>query len=203
MFRDTETAELAHLVLPAAGCGEKDGTFINSERRIGAVRRVVDPPGEALPDLHIFQKIAEAWGCATLLRGLDVTGGRLRHHEEALTGDALRLLGHRGLRRRSKAPEASSGLIPTARDRVGGPGRRLFEDGEFYTPDGRARFVFEDPVAPPSNRTREYPFVLLTGRGSVTQWHTLTRTDRAPALKKASPDPAYVEMNPLDAEHWR
>ena len=71
IFMDTATAELAHLILPAAGCGEKDGTFINSERRIGRVSKVLDPPGEALPDLQIFQKIARAWGCEPLLRDWD------------------------------------------------------------------------------------------------------------------------------------
>src|SRR5690606_9907370 len=66
MYHPTETARLAHLVLPAAGWGEKDGTFINSERRIGRTRRVVDPPGEARSDFEIFRGIAAAAGCAQL-----------------------------------------------------------------------------------------------------------------------------------------
>ena len=60
--------ELQHadLVLPAAGWGEKEGTFINSERRIGLIHRVKQAPGQALADFFIFKLIAEAWGCADL-----------------------------------------------------------------------------------------------------------------------------------------
>ncbi|HZQ27010.1 MAG TPA: molybdopterin-dependent oxidoreductase, partial [Acidimicrobiales bacterium] len=66
MYSTTETAELAHLVLPAAGWGEKEGTFINSERRVGVTKRVARAPGDALADFHIFKMLAEAWGCGPL-----------------------------------------------------------------------------------------------------------------------------------------
>jgi anaerobic selenocysteine-containing dehydrogenase len=71
LYADTETARRADIVLPAAAWGEKEGTFINSERRIARVHRVVAPPGEALPDLQIFRLIADAWGCADVLRELE------------------------------------------------------------------------------------------------------------------------------------
>ncbi|MBC8133990.1 MAG: molybdopterin-dependent oxidoreductase, partial [Deltaproteobacteria bacterium] len=66
MYTTTETAERAHLVLPAAGWGEKEGTFINSERRIGVTKKVARAPGQALADFHIFRLIADAWGCGDL-----------------------------------------------------------------------------------------------------------------------------------------
>ena len=66
LYATTETAQLADLVLPAAGWGEKDGTFINSERRIGLMRKVRRAPGQALADFHIFRLVAEAWGCGEL-----------------------------------------------------------------------------------------------------------------------------------------
>src|SRR6185369_5085877 len=66
LYATTETAQLAHLVLPAAGWGEKDGTFINSERRIGVIKRVARPPGQALTDFAICKRIADAWGCGEL-----------------------------------------------------------------------------------------------------------------------------------------
>src|SRR5208283_4027423 len=56
------------LVLPAAAWGEKEGTFINSERRIGHVKKVARAPGQALADFHICQAIAEAWGCGAMFR---------------------------------------------------------------------------------------------------------------------------------------
>ena len=67
LYSTTETARLADLVLPAAGWGEKEGTFINSERRIARTRCFADPPGAALPDFEIFHEIARAWGCADIL----------------------------------------------------------------------------------------------------------------------------------------
>ena len=66
MYHTTETAQRAHLVLPAAGWGEKDGTFINSERRIGVLKKVRRAPGQALSDFSIFRLIADAWGCGEI-----------------------------------------------------------------------------------------------------------------------------------------
>lgn len=69
MYHSTETAQMADLVLPAAGWGEKEGTFINSERRLGVVRPISPAPGQALSDFRIFQLVAEYWGCAEMFRG--------------------------------------------------------------------------------------------------------------------------------------
>ena len=61
-FHPTETSALAHAVLPAAAWPEKEGTMTNSERRVGLVRQVVAPPGEALPDWRIFARLARELG---------------------------------------------------------------------------------------------------------------------------------------------
>jgi assimilatory nitrate reductase catalytic subunit len=66
MYPTTETAQRAHLYLPAAGWGEKEGSLINSERRIGLVKKVRRAPGQALADFHIFRLVAEYWGCARM-----------------------------------------------------------------------------------------------------------------------------------------
>ncbi|MDP1805478.1 MAG: molybdopterin-dependent oxidoreductase, partial [Acidimicrobiales bacterium] len=66
LYPTTETAQLADIVLPAAGWGEKEGTFINSERRYGRIRRVVRAPGQALADFSIFKLVADAWGCGDM-----------------------------------------------------------------------------------------------------------------------------------------
>ncbi|MCB1030982.1 MAG: molybdopterin-dependent oxidoreductase, partial [Acidimicrobiales bacterium] len=68
LYADTETAVQADLFLPAAGWAEKEGTFINSERRIGRVRALHQPPGEAKSDFEIFKGIAEHWGCGPMFR---------------------------------------------------------------------------------------------------------------------------------------
>jgi assimilatory nitrate reductase catalytic subunit len=77
--------------------------------------------------------------------------------------------------------------------------RRLFEDGKFYTPDGRARFVFEAPRPMAEPTDSAYPLLLLTGRGSASQWHTQTRTAKSAVLRTLYPQDVYVEINPEDA----
>ena len=71
MYRTTDTARMAHLILPAAGWGEKEGTFINSERRIGVIKKVARAPGQALSDFAIFKLVAEYWGCGKMFREWD------------------------------------------------------------------------------------------------------------------------------------
>jgi assimilatory nitrate reductase catalytic subunit len=75
----------------------------------------------------------------------------------------------------------------------------LFEDGHFYHADGRARFLFEDPRPLTETPNAKYPFLLLTGRGTVAQWHTQTRTKNSGVLRKLYPENSYVEINPIDA----
>ncbi len=98
--------------------------------------------------------------------------------------------------RRSKRPEASSGPRPPAPlDKE----RRLYEDGRFFHPDGKARFVFEEPRPVAEPTTEEFPFILLTGRGSSSQWHTQTRTSKSAILRTLYPEKPYVEISPADA----
>ncbi len=82
------------------------------------------------------------------------------------------------------------------------PERRLFEDGRFYHEDGRAKFLFEEsrPLTEPTSP--RYPFILLTGRGSASQWHTQTRTSKSAVLRKLYPEHPFVEINPLDARQY-
>ena len=78
--------------------------------------------------------------------------------------------------------------------------RRLFEDGAFYHADKKAKFLFEAPRDVPEITDVEYPFILLTGRGTSSQWHTQTRTGKSAVLRKLYPDQIYVEINPADAK---
>ena len=77
--------------------------------------------------------------------------------------------------------------------------RRLFEDGRFHHPDGRARFCFEPPRPVPHAPSDEFPLILLTGRGSSSQWHTGTRTAKSAVLRAMQPDAPYVDISPTDA----
>ena len=63
--------------------------------------------------------------------------------------------------------------------------RRLFADGRFYHADGRAKFLFEEPRTMPEPPNVTYPYLLLTGRGSASQWHTQTRTAKSAVLRNS------------------
>lgn len=197
MYDSTETARLADLVLPAAGWGEKEGTFINSERRIGVIRKVRKAPGQALADFYIFKSLAEAWGCGGMFSSWS-SPQEVFHLLKAISrGQPCDISGIRDY----ADIEAAGGIqwpLPDGhplQDRE----RRLFSDGYFHHADGKARFCFDPPQPLPEPTCTEFPFTLLTGRGSSAQWHTLTRTAKSGILRKLAPINPYVEMNPVDA----
>jgi assimilatory nitrate reductase catalytic subunit len=202
MYATTETAQLAHLVLPAAGWGEKEGTFINSERRVGGLKQIASPPGHALPDFSIVKLLAAAWGCGGLFERWSSPEAVWKVLAELSRGRPCDMSGITGYRMIDDA-RGIQWPFATGSDAVRGDERRLFEDGRFFHADGRARFVFEEiaPVAEPP--TPAHPLVLLTGRGSSSEWHTRTRTAKSAVLRSLSPQDAYVEVNPDDAEARR
>ena len=238
LYATTETARRADLLLPAAGWGEKDGTFINSERRFGLVKKIRRAPGSALNDFAIFQLIANAWGCAELFaswrdpeavfqilkrlsagRPCDISGIRdFRHLDDAggiqwpypgsfQGGDTVNESALSPTDEEITEPSKNALPSPASMTEPGKQnspaGVRLFTDGVFYTSDGRARFVYDPPrpVAEPVDA--EYPFVLLTGRGTSAQWHTGTRTGKSAVLSALHPAECYVELNPADARQLR
>ena len=73
--------------------------------------------------------------------------------------------------------------------------RRLFEDGQFYTPSKKAQFMFEAVTDNPLQLTEEFPYVFNTGRGTVGQWHTQTRTREIAFVNDAVSHVAYVHIN--------
>ncbi|MEM0970859.1 MAG: molybdopterin oxidoreductase family protein, partial [Verrucomicrobiota bacterium] len=81
-----------------------------------------------------------------------------------------------------------------------GSERRLFEDGKYCHDDGKARFCFDHPSENPEPTDEEYPFILLTGRGSSAQWHTQTRTAKSGILQRLAPQANYLEIHPADAK---
>ncbi|MDX1929956.1 MAG: nitrate reductase [Pirellulaceae bacterium] len=200
MYHSTDTARFADLVLPAAGWGEKEGTFINSERRIGTIKRVAMAPGQALADFSILRLIADAWGCGSMFSKWTRPADVFESMKQISSGRACDITGINDYAMLDRCggvqwPWTAADAIDTQEPAVH---RRLFEDGRFYHSDGRARFIFAEPKSVPEPTTADYPFVLLTGRGSVSQWHTETRTAKSPILQQLSPAP-NVEVNPIDA----
>jgi assimilatory nitrate reductase catalytic subunit len=201
MYGSTETARLAHLVLPAAGWGEKEGTFINSERRIGLLKKVSRAPGEALADFYIFKLIAESWGVGEMFRKFEspeatfqLLKGVSREQPCDITGiaDYAMLDDRRGI----QWPLPAGHGVGVQSE------RRLFEDGRFFHGDGKAKLLFEAPRALPETPDAAYPLILLSGRGTSSQWHTQTRTSKSSVLRKLYPEEAYVEVNPEDARKY-
>lgn len=197
LYYSTETAQFADLVLPAAGSGEKEGTFINSERRIGTVGKILDPPGEAKSDFDIFRAVADAWGCGEMFREWSSPEAVFRILQRCSKGqpcDISGIDGYRMIRERGGVqwpyPE---GETTRAENRL------LFADGKFFTSDGRAKLLFDPIAALPETPDEIFPFVLLTGRGTVVQWHTQTRTGKVDMLNRLRPAEAYAEISTDDA----
>lgn len=198
MYHSTETAQQADLVLPAAGWGEKEGTFINSERRFGVVKKVKRPPGEALPDFAIFRLVAEYWGCGERFARWDSPEAAFQIMKELSRGRPCDLTGMGDYADIDHAGGVQWPCIQPAAEVE--QQRRLFANGRFYHEDGRAKFLFEETRAMPEAPDNEYPYLLITGRGAASQWHTQTRTSKSPVLRKLYPAGVYVEIHPDDAE---
>lgn len=200
MYPTTETAELADLYLPAAGWGEKDGTFINSERRVGVIKRVARAPGVALSDFSIFQLVAAYWGCGPMFekwRDPESVFQLLKEISRNQPCDITGILDYRMLDECGIQWPYAEGNPPPE------PQRRLFEDGRFYHGDGKAKLLFDPPKEMPEPCTESYPLLLMTGRGSAVQWHTGTRTSKSSVLKRLSSQDSYIELNPKDAKQLK
>ncbi|MCA9531563.1 MAG: nitrate reductase [Myxococcales bacterium] len=199
MYVSSHTADLAHLVLPAAAWGEKEGTFINSERRIGVIKQVARAPGEALSDFRIFQLVAETWGCGEMFAewsSPEAVFGILKELTKDTPCDITGVGGYTEV-------DSLRGVqwpLPEGEKVAPGSERRLFADGNFYHESGRARFICGPSTPVPEEVDERFPMVLLTGRGNSAQWHTQTRTGKSAVLQTLAPETIYVEISPRDAD---
>jgi assimilatory nitrate reductase catalytic subunit len=196
---DTDTAALAHVLLPAAAWGEKDGTVTNSERCISRQRAFLPLPGGARPDWWIICEVArrlgytEHFAYSSAAQIFDEHARLSAHDNDGAR--AFNLAGLAGL-----GTAGYDGLEPTrwpAANMQPGEAARLLGDGRFFHADGRARLIALEPREPTYSCDEEYPLVLNTGR-IRDQWHTMTRTGRSPRLSAHLPEP-YVDMHAADA----
>ena len=200
MYHSTETAVRADLLLPAAAWGEKEGTFINSERRLGVLKKVRKAPGQALSDYNIFRLVAEYAGLGEMFADWESPAAAFQILKQISAGQFCDFSGIKDFR----AIDEAGGIqwpYSEVDANFGEPvtERRLFADGRFVFPDGRARILFDEPKPPSEPTSPEYPLTLLTGRGSASQWHTQTRTSKSAVLRRLYPQHQYVEMHPDDA----
>ncbi len=197
-FATTATAAYADLLLPATTWGEKEGTVTNSERRISRVRAAVGAPGEARADWSVAvdfarrleQQLGAAQGRSSLFPYAD-TESVWNEHRESTRGRDLDITGMSYAMLEASGPQQ----WPLRAGELAGK-TRLYADGQFPTPDGRARFVHHDyrPVAEP--RDARYPFSLNTGR-LRDQWHGMSRTGTLGHLFSHVPEPT-IDMHPQD-----
>jgi assimilatory nitrate reductase catalytic subunit len=218
----TETTEAAHVLLPAAAWGEKEGTVTNSERCISRQRAFLPLPREAKPDWWIVSHLAQRLGfgeafsyqsAADVFRehaalsafendgARDFDIGALAHISDA-EYDALEpvqwpVRSHSVARMersdiRERWPRISLSLNP-------GYEKRFFGEGGFFTPDRKARFVPPECPELKEETSPNYPLRLNTGRVR-DHWHTMTRTGKSPRLAAHCPEP-FVEVHPVDAQH--
>ncbi|MBN8929618.1 MAG: molybdopterin-dependent oxidoreductase [Rhodospirillales bacterium] len=222
----TDTTDLAHVVLPAAGWSEKDGTVTNSERRLSRQRAFRAPPGEARPDWWMLAELGRrlGWPHAFAWSG---PAAIFREHA-ALSGHAnrgRRVFDISALADRDDADyDAFAPVRWPLPSGAASEGGRLFAQGSFPTPDGRARFVptpwrgaaVDDAddrsgtdqstpgigAAERSETDRDSkdlgrPVLLNTGRVR-DQWHTMTRTGSVPRLMSHTSEPRLA-LHPADA----
>ena len=186
---DTDTTAFAHVRLPAAGWGEKDGTVTNSDRTISRQRALFACPQEVKPDWWIIGEVGRRMGWRTAFnyaRPADIYREHARLSTYQNAGARLFDIGHHA----AIGNEAYDAMMPW---RWGG---KPFADGRFSTSDGKARLV---PVSQMNTAPAlpAWPMTLNTGRYR-DQWHTMTRTGLSPKLARHRQEP-LIEIHPDDA----
>ncbi len=195
---ETDTMCHAHVKLPSAAWGEKDGTVTNSERRISRQRAFLPVPGAAKPDWWQMAEIGRRMGFAD---AFDWSG------PDEIFAEYAAMTGFENGGSRDLDIGAHAGIAADDYDRLG-PfqwpqpdgvtpiSTRFFANGGFFTPDRKARLVAVE-VAVPERVNADYPLVLNTGRVR-DHWHTMTRTGKSQRLSAHIGEP-YAEFHPADA----
>ncbi|MEM6934285.1 MAG: molybdopterin-dependent oxidoreductase, partial [Pseudomonadota bacterium] len=197
VLHDTDTAQLADILLPAAGWGEKSGTVTNSDRTISRQRRFLKVPGQARPDWKAICDVAAAMGWQEAF-SYDGPAAIFREHSRlsALAGRFGKDFDISALSDLTDADYESLTPVrwPVTKTQTK---QRFFGDGRFFTPSGKARVqpVRHKPHA--VETSPDYPLRLNTGR-IRDHWHTMTRTARSSRLSQHIAEP-FAEIHPSDA----
>ncbi|MDX1490143.1 MAG: nitrate reductase [Pseudohongiellaceae bacterium] len=192
-YRDVETTQYAHMYLPAAVWAEKEGCFTNTERRVNLVRQVCPPHLNSKPDHWIFSNLAKRFERSKTMKFPETTSEIFDEMRELSRGNFMDISGmtHDIIEEKKgiQWPLREGEVTPETK---GTP--RLYADGKFNFPDGKAKLSVEDYIENNETPCDDFPFWLNSGR-VVEHFHTRTKTGKIGNMNKYSPTP-YMEINP-------
>ncbi len=172
----TETAELAHVVLPALSFAEKDGTFTNTERRVQRVRKAVDRQGVD-PDWKIINNIMNILGYEKIYNSAEDIAHEIAEVTPQYEGLNYEVIDKIGIPWPIKKNGEGTSIL-----HIDNPMR------------GKGAFVPSEQELLGENQCSEYPYLLTNGR-NLYHYHTRTMTGKVDGLNEKSPD-SYIEIHP-------
>lgn len=193
IYDTIESAEECTVFFPVVPGIKKEGTYINLERRLSAMRPCLAKKENEITDYEAILGVGKALGMGGLLKGWETPKDcfeLMKKCSKGMPGDITGVTW--------EMLENSNGVQWPFREgeALEDDERRLYEDGNFFTPSRKAQFKFEVPMENPLPLTEEYPYLFNTGRGSVGQWHTQSRTSEVQFIGDVSAREAYLFMNP-------
>lgn len=197
IYDDTDSAQICDVYLPVVPGIKKEGSYINTERRVSPMRQVLERKENEKTDYQVIFGIGKALGMGSLLDKWKTPKDAFNLMKECSRNMPCDITGID-----YDALTDSKGIQWPFREgeELKEDQRRLFEDNLYYTPSKKAKFMFEDVKENPIPTTEEFPLILNTGRGTVGQWHTQTRTREVRFIEDVSIEAAYVYINTKLAE---
>lgn len=205
IYDTIESAEDCTVYFPVVPGIKKEGTYVNLERRLSAMRQVLKREENEISDYEAILGVGKALGMGDALKGWETPKDCFNLMRECSRNMPCDFTGVTW-----EALEESHGIqwpYPEGKEEENKEEqRRLYGDGQFFTPSKKAQFMFEEVSENPYPQTEEFPYVFNTGRGSVGQWHTQSRTKEVKFVEDVSARKAYLYMNEKLAEehdiHW-